>query len=174
MCLCLNRPASSGRSGLKCTPAPPAATTWAKTMWWSKTRPCRFSWTSSFQATAKADEVQNQYDVLAHLHPSCAPSYTVKYLQLHFEMHCTHIFTFPRARCILHITAIYVYNHSYTNNLSRDLTSSAQLGLSSLTSPAWNSNRGTFFTSPLPPLCHRSWLKTKRTKKWPPTHIPFV
>lgn len=113
------------------------------------------------------------YNTLAHKHPSCAPSYTVKYLELHFEMHCTHIFPIPRARCILHITAIYVYNHSYTNNLSRDLTSSAQLGLSSLTSPAWNSNRGPFFSpSPLHPACHRSWQRAKRTKNDPQLTFP--
>ena len=52
----LPRRVSSGRSERRCTPAPPAATTWAKTTWWPRTWRFRCCSTSSFPATARADE----------------------------------------------------------------------------------------------------------------------
>lgn len=48
----------SGRSERRCTPAPPAVTTWAKTTSWPKTRRSRCCSTSSFPAIARADEVE--------------------------------------------------------------------------------------------------------------------
>lgn len=91
---------SSGPSERRCTPAPPAVMTWARTMSWAKTRRFRFCSTSSFPATARADEVQHTF--LTRIHnthdPFCAPSYTVEYLRapLWNALH-SHKVTYPRA-----------------------------------------------------------------------------
>lgn len=142
--LSLPRLVSSGRSERRCTPARPAATTWAKTTSWPKTWRFSCCLTSSFPATARAGEVKitfisrNTY-THAHKHPFCAPTYTVKYLELHFKTHCAHILYLPTGKCILHIQPfMYTIIHTQTTSVGTDLICWAWTVSINITSPKFN------------------------------------
>lgn len=164
--LSLPRLVSSGRSERRCTPALPAATTWAKTTPWPKT--WRFSCcsTSSFPATARADEVQitfiSRIRTQAHKHPFCALTYTVKYLELHFKPHCAHILHLPAGKCILHIQPfMYTIIHTQTTSVGTDLICWAWTVSINITSPKFNRRHFLFFFKPPSSSYH---TKDKRTK----------